>query len=1019
MQGKMKTTALGLLIALLGALFGPFARAEGAPSVDHALLGEAVRISGGAIYTWPEGSVRVFQVVGNSRIEQGDTLLASGNTVLWFDEAKARTSGIAALLVYAEAGVTLVRDGKTERYQQLLGDFASSAGLTVNGPIMTYETRQENPLFQRADAVRLTQKSGFTSTGALPAEVLSPPEEPRPEELEIFADSINSWVEGDARVVVATGNVIIRKYVRKTEREELSKRAKGDKNRGKDAPAKTPSPIPLAEEGESIELTAERVVLWMPLASGDKASKVQDLRAVYAEGDVTLYRDSDILRADQIFQNRVTERGLMTNAEVRTKDPGSSIPFVFRADEVRQLDARRFEAKNGTITTDTYGKPHFKFKGQKIRLIEGKRARVVSALNNTFQIGDVPVFYWPFLSKDMRDDSWMIKNVGAGGSSAFGAFVLTEWDLYDLGIYRNDWSEASLRIDTYSKRGVGIGPTFEYVGDSRFGFVQGYYIHDSGQYDRSDLQIEQPDRGRLLWRHRDYLAGNWRLDAELSYLSDRGFLNEYFRREFSQGKPQETVQYLRKLQDNAGLTLLFQEKINDFEPMNFRGDDEDLTKATEFTVDSYLQSPLYDTTLQKFPELGYHQIGEPLFNSMLTYSTNTRLDVVSLRYDRDMLDRLSTLRGAHLDDKVFTPANFVPLTDPDTTARLDTKHDFSIPRDLGPVRVEQMFSMRVQAESNSVKPGATPGAREDNGPSARFIAGPRITATSNLWRVYDVHNRLLDINRLKHIITPQFRLENAAVVTQGPDRFHNFDPYSTVARRTDEFGNSYLVPVAPLPSSFNDFSRMETMDHMQRLAFEVRQRLQTKRGRPGYEETVDLAELRLTYTAFPGNEGLNRQFKAVYGDYVRLDAFWQVTKNILVEMRDNEVNLTNGQLEVGNLGVNFAFPPDWNLYLGQRFVRNVREVASGEFPFDVYKRADKNVAVLALEYTVSPKYAVTFVQEFDFATDRNETSKVIVSRKIPGWVIDFVADVNPGDNDTSIGIRLEPLGLSQGSRRFW
>jgi hypothetical protein len=663
---------------------------------------------------------------------------------------------------------------------------------------------------------------------------------------------------------------------------------------------------------------------------------------------------------------------------------------------------------------------------------------VVSSTDNTLQIGDVPVARWPFLSKDMRDDGWMLKNMKMGWSNAYGPSVQTEWDLYDMGIYRNDWSDATFRLDGYGTRGVGIGPTFAYEGNKGYGFVRGYYLHDSAEYDRSKLRIETADRGRLQWEHREYLPMNWRFDTEASFLSDRGFLNEFKRDEFADGTPQETFQYFRKLQDNAAMTLLFQEKINSFEPMTFKpeGTSPDFTpeqlsqiRSQNFDVDSYLESPLYDTTLQKFPELGYHQIGQPLFGSLFSYSTDTRFDAVSLKYDSELLRKFPDIGPpANSFPRDFSTQHgdvFLPLANPPTTARMDTRHDLSMPFDIGPVRVEPMFSTRLQAESSSTGVKITEDVPEavDGGATARALAGPQITATANFWRVYDVHSSLFDVNRLKHIITPLFRYENSAVVTEGSDRLNNFDPYSTVQRVRDTgiFQDYHLVPVVSLPSSFNDFSRVESMDHMERVVAELRQRLQTKRGSPGYEETVDLAEMRVAYTAFPGTEGLNPQFKEVYGDFFRADLFWKVRKDIVLESWDNEWNTSNSQVETANIGVNFLLPPDWNLYVGQRYIRDAREIQQSTEHLDemLYKRAPTNMTVLGLEYTISPKYAVTVVEQFDWSTHQDPTTKFILSRKVPGWVIDFVADVGNKDNDTLVGIQLTPLGLSQGQRRFW
>ena len=184
---------------------------------------------------------------------------------------------------------------------------------------------------------------------------------------------------------------------------------------------------------------------------------------------------------------------------------------------------------------------------------------------------------------------------------------------------------------------------------------------------------------------------------------------------------------------------------------------------------------------------------------------------------------------------------------------------------------------------------------------------------------------------------------------------------------------------------------------------------------------MDLAELRVAYTAFPGNAGLNQQFKEVYGDFFRADLFWKVRKDIVLESWDNEWNTSSGQVETANIGVNLLLPPDWNLYVGQRYIRDARETqqATGNLEEVLYGRAATNMTVLGLEYTISPKYAVTVVEQFDWSTHQNPATKVILSRKVPGWVIDFVADVGNNNNDKLVGIQLTPLGLSRGQRRFW
>ena len=69
-----------------------------------------------------------------------------------------------------------------------------------------------------------------------------------------------------------------------------------------------------------------------------------------------------------------------------------------------------------------------------------------------------------------------------------------------------------------------------------FGFVNTYYIKDQDDFDINDIPIEDKDRGTILWRHRQELPYDWRLDMEYSYLSDPRFLREYFEHQFKEEK---------------------------------------------------------------------------------------------------------------------------------------------------------------------------------------------------------------------------------------------------------------------------------------------------------------------------------------------------------------------------------------------------------------------------------------------------------------------------------------------------
>ena len=137
--------------------------------------------------------------------------------------------------------------------------------------------------------------------------------------------------------------------------------------------------------------------------------------------------------------------------------------------------------------------------------------------------------FLPYLTPYFRKKEKLLKDWEFGNSSRFGSFLRTDWDLYALtGGKQKDWSDLTLNLDYLQERGVGTGLDFEYKGEDVFGFVNTYYIKDQGDFDINHIPIEDRDRGTILWRHRQELPYDWRLDMEYSYLSDPRFLREYF-----------------------------------------------------------------------------------------------------------------------------------------------------------------------------------------------------------------------------------------------------------------------------------------------------------------------------------------------------------------------------------------------------------------------------------------------------------------------------------------------------------
>ena len=329
---------------------------------------------------------------------------------------------------------------------------------------------------------------------------------------------------------------------------------------------------------------------------------------------------------------------------------------------------------------------------------------IVSADDVACYVEGVPVFYWPYVAKDIRNGTFLLKGADLGSASYFGAFVKLQWDLYDLGIYYNDWSDLTLRTDAFSERGLGYGLEFSYQDDARHGFARAYYIQDHAQWDDAGLPVLREDRGELTWRDRELLGDGWKADLELGYLSDRRFLYTYDRRSLDEDMDRQTEAFLSHVSENTMFTAQTGRRINDFQ------------------------------NVLEQDSVTYHVIGEPIGDTPLLWTTHTDLSEMRMRFDRT-----------------------TGLANPDWVDRLDTAHEVSCPFQLGCVRAEPFLWGDLTGYSRGAN---------DESSSLRLATAYGVRAAANFYRTFDTQSSLFEVDRLRHILTPMVEYGNLCYVSR-------------------------------------------------------------------------------------------------------------------------------------------------------------------------------------------------------------------------------------------------------------
>src|SRR5262249_18773162 len=250
----------------------------------------------------------------------------------------------------------------------------------------------------------------------------------------------------------------------------------------------------------------------------------------------------EVITCERFYWDLRNDRALIAHGEVSSwvayKD--QRVPLTARADEFREVAPGVFKTKTGSLTNCTYGRPHWHVQLDDLTLTDEPDGLVeYEASDLTVRAGELPVFWFPYASGTAGEgDSFYFRNARFGHSSRFGYFLFTEWGhQIRLPGEKKPWGDWTLHIDPMEKRGVGVGFDVDYKTPDYRGLFYSYYIHDEGDHDRNSVPIEEEDRGRIRFEHRQFLSKDLTLDVEANYLSDPNFLNEFFEREFKEEKP--------------------------------------------------------------------------------------------------------------------------------------------------------------------------------------------------------------------------------------------------------------------------------------------------------------------------------------------------------------------------------------------------------------------------------------------------------------------------------------------------
>ena len=553
----------------------------------------------------------------------------------------------------------------------------------------------------------------------------------------------------------------------------------------------------------------------------------------------------------------------------------------------------------------------------------------------------MPIAYWPYATGDFRRGETAVRSVRFAYSDDFGATFQSKWYVFNLlGLEEPEGVEALMRLDYFSKRGPGVGLDVDYELDDAYGLLRGYYIHDTGEDNLGPFRDGEPDtenRGRFTWRHRQFLPKGWELTLEGSYLSDPTFLEEYFNAEFEEGKEQETLVYLKKQKDNWAFTALAQWRLLDF-----------LTQT------------------EHFPDLAFHWIGEPLAG-LANFYTESHLGFVRYKPDnRRLFDK----------NRYFDNDNAS-----DITFRGDTRNELTFPIKLSSLNVNVVPFVTGRAGYWDASP--------DDGSVDRLFGTVGVRAASQLWRLFEnITSQLLDVNGVRHIITPEVVAWASASNRDSRDLY----PFDEGIEDIDDFYGTSLA---------------------------LRQRWQTKRGgggsggEGGEQQKVDWItfdlELNLFGETAEGDLPIGRFYpsrpeNSIARNHARADFMYRISDTTAV-FADGNFDLNDGDLDVANVSYAVERTPRFSYFVGYRRIHDT----------------DSHLLGAGANYEINAKHRLAVRTYYDLERSRTEEFDITIVRKFPRWYAALTFSADQIEDDFGIGLSIWPEGAPQaalGSRRY-
>ncbi len=920
----------------------------------------------------------VWVLSGRCQIRQGGVQASGEYGVLWVEQGLEDDRGPIRVTSYLEGGVSVSQQSSqtdepasTYRSHHWIGEFRGTRLPQVRIPQLQEGPPTRSLLLDRAIAARFPRAEGVIRQTQYNEPVIEPTADAPPPGLR----RIRAFPRSDVRVQA--------QWFPRTERDEYVAVVTGG--------------VTIIVDGVdslgSIDLSADRIVVWTqgaePDLTGQSMQRADVPLEVYMEGNIEFRQGDRVVFANRMYYDVRHQVGVVLDAELLTPVPEYAGKLRVKADVLRQISKDQFLAQGALVTSSRMGVPGYSLRSEMVYFEDhqspistpfgqpamddridqpmARHRRFAQSYNNFIYVGEFPVLYWPLLSTDLDNANFYVREAKLATDNIFGTQVLTTFSGYEVfgvdnPIEGTDWE---FSIDYLSFRGLGLGTSFEYETDHFFGltgptegFIDAWGIKDHGLDNlgagRNNIPPETDHRGRLLARHRQELGDGYQVSAEIGWISDPNFLEQYFENEWDTFKDLDTRLELKRYAGNTSWDVFGTVRLNDF-----------------FTETEWL------------PRADHFWLGESLLGDRLTWFEHTSVGYARLKVASPPEDPTQAAQW-----------ELLPWEVEQSGERFATRQEIDLPMQLGNFKVVP-YALGELAHW---------GADINGDPIQRAYGQLGVRASVPMWRVDpNVQLPLLYVNGLAHKV--EFNAEFAyADSSQDLDEFPLYDQLddnSQLALRRrqsfEDFGGTGIPPqfderFYAVRFGMQDYVTSpvtEIAEDLTVLRLGMNHRWQTKRGAPGEQRIIDWITLDMNASLFPEPDRDN--FGEVIG-LVDYDFRWHVGDRFTVLSSGIADVFSDGQ-KLFNIGGSLNRPERGNIYMGLRVL---------EGPIR------SHVGLTAFSYRLGPKWIATAGASIGLDDQTNITQSLSITRVGESFLVRVGFNYDESKDDIGVKLAIEP-----------